>query len=348
MSRTTKALALTASVGLLAGLAACSSGSSGSEASSAAPADADHITIQLDYQPRGLHAPLFVADEKGFFADEGIVVDDILTGAGSGDTLRLVGQGQGDFGVADLPTLVVARSQGVPVKALAATNQTSPLAMCAKADKFTLDTPDDLKGLSVGVQASGSTYVFYKALLAANGIDASALTELSVSPPYESYLVTDQVDTVPCYTDAEVPILQEAAGDLSILLGSDWGYDTYGTGIFTSDEMIEKNPDLVQRFIDAYLKGLQYTIDNPEEAAGILAASDPQLAGNEELYTEQIQADIDNTFTSADTEADGLGTMNDETWQKTIDLLFEQKVIESEPTVTDVQDPQFVAADTTD
>ncbi len=344
MSRAPRFILAATSLAALAALTACAGGS-GSDAGPSAPPDADHITIQLDYQPRGLHAPLFVAQQQGFFAAEGIVVDDILTGTSSGDTLRLVGQGQGDFGVSDLPTLVVARSQEVPVKAILATNQSSPLAMCAKADKHTLNSPKDLEGLKVGVQSSGSTYVFYKALLAANDIDPSALTELTVNPPYESYLVTDQVDTVPCYTDAEVPILQKSAGDLSILMGSDFGYDTYGTGIFTTDKMIQEDPDLVQRFTNAYLKGLQYTIDNPAEAAKTLADSNAQLAGNEALYEQQLQADIDNTFTSADTEANGLGSMDDTTWQKTIDLLFGQGVISSEPAVTDVQDPTFVTAD---
>ncbi|WP_210505790.1 ABC transporter substrate-binding protein [Naasia sp. SYSU D00057] len=343
----TAVLAAAAAVTMLAGCAGGSGSGSGSgtgAGGSEAPADADHITIQLDYQPRGLHSPLFVADAKGFFADEGIVVDDILTGTSSGDTLRLVGQGQGDFGVSDLPTLVVARSQDIPVKALLATNQHSPLAMCTKAERFTLETPDDLKGLKVGVQASGSTYIFYKALLAANGLSQDDLTELTVTPPYESYLVTDQVDTVPCYTDAEVPILQKAAGELSILHGSDFGYDVYGTGIFTTDEMIESNPDLVQRFTNAYLKALEYTIDNPEEAAQILADSNPELSDNVALYTEQLQADIDDTFTSEDTEENGLGTMTDEVWQGTIDLLFEQGVITTEPTVDDVRDATFVDA----
>jgi len=330
----TIAFALTAAMAL----AGCGGGKS-------SDSGANHITIQLDYQPRGIHAIFYVADKLGYFEREGITVDDILIGRSSGDTLRLVGSGKANFGMSDLPTLVVARSQNVPVKALAAVNQKSPLGMCTVASKHKLTSPNDLKGLSVGVQSAGSTYVFYKALLAANGIPADALTERTVQPPYENYLLTGQVDTVPCYSDAEVPILEQHAGgpaSLSILDGSAWGYDTYGSGIFTSDEVIHKNPDLAQRFMNAYVKAFAHVIESPDEAAKILANSSPQLAGNLDLYRAQLAADIAGSFENDQTRAHGLGFMDGGTWQKTIDMLAQQGVIKTSPKVTDVQDASFV------
>jgi NitT/TauT family transport system substrate-binding protein len=342
--RTTTRAVVLGSVAALT-LAACSTGGTAPAPSGADAAAADHVTIQLDFQPRGLHSIFFVADDQGFFEDEGIVIDDILKGTSSGDTLRLVGSGQGDFGMADLPTLVVARSQGVPVQALAAVNQTSPLAMCTVADRHVIDDPSDLEGMRVGVHSSGSTYVFYKALLAANGVDPSTMTELTVQPPYEQYLLQEQVDTVPCYVDAEITILEEHAGgpgSLSVLMGSDWGYDAYGTGVFASDEMIESNPDLVQRFMNAYVRALQFVVENPDVAAETLAASSPELADNVELYTAQIQADIDSTFASAQADEHGLATMSDDSWSSMIAMLAEQGVIETSPAVEDVNEGQFV------
>lgn len=317
----------------------------GCSAESSGEGGADHVSIQLDFQPRGLHSIFFVADDQGFFEEQGIVVDDILTGTSSGDTLRLVGTGQGDFGMADLPTLAVARSQDVPVQALAAVNQTSPLAMCTVADRHVIEEPAGLEGMTVGVHSSGSTYVFYQALLAANGVDPSTLTELTVQPPYEQYLLQGQVDTVPCYVDAEITILEEHAGgpgSLSVLMGSDWGYDAYGTGVFASDEMIENNPDLVQRFMNAYVKALEFVVDNPQVAAETLAESSPELAENVDLYASQIQADIEMTFSSDQADQDGLGTMNDDSWSSLITMLSEQGVIETEPAVEDIYNGEFV------
>lgn len=313
-----------------------------------APAELDTVTVQLDYQIRGNHGMFFVADELGYFEEEGIEVEAINVGSGSPDALRLVGDGGADFGFADLPSLVTARSQDVPVKALAAVNQVSPLGMCTLSDNVELDGVDDLVGLTVGVHPAGSTYIFYQALLAANDLERTDMTEVTVTPPYENYLLQGQVDAVICYVDAEVPLLEDKAGgegSLSILPGSESGYDAYGSGLFTTDEMIESDPDLVQRFANAYLRAFEYVVENPEETAELLAASAPELASNAEVFTRQLQADIDHTFTSEVAEAGGLGTMDEEMWQSTIDILADQGVLEGEPPATEeVYDPTFVEA----
>ena len=215
---------------------------------------ADHVSVQLDYVVRGNHAMFFVAKEKGYFTKQGINITAIRRGTGTPNALRLVGNGDAEFGFGDLPTLAVARSQGVPDVALAAVNQHSPLAMLALAAKHKLAKPQDLKGLNVGVQPSGSTYVFLKAFLKANDMSLDDIKQSTVNPPYENYLLLGRVDTVPGYLDAEVPELEAKAGgpgSLSILQGSEFGYVVYGSGLFTSEKMIAEHSDLVQRFVTA-------------------------------------------------------------------------------------------------
>ena len=95
--------------------------------------------MQLDYVVRGNHAMFFVAKKKGYFEKQGIDVTAIQRGTGSPNAMRLVGNGNAEFGFGDLPTLAVARSQNVPVVALAAVNQHSPLGMLALANKHKLD-----------------------------------------------------------------------------------------------------------------------------------------------------------------------------------------------------------------
>ncbi len=311
------------------------------------PVEMEHLKIQLDYTPRGLHSVLFVGDDLGFFEDEGVVVDSITPGKSSGETVQVVSSLTDTIGVADLPTLVLNESKGVPVKALAVLNQYSPLSMCSLKDTVELNTPDDLKGLTISVQASGSTYLFTKAFLAANGIAEDELNYVTVSPPYESYLLTGQVQVVPCYEDAELTILGEHAGGadkVSVLDGPTWGYDAYGTGIFASDAFIAANPGLIEKFMKGFVKAFAYVIDHPEEAAEIVAASAPDLAENVALYTSQIKADIAESFTSDVTDEFGLGAMDDERWEETIGILADQGQLEQVPTVDDVRDASFIEA----
>ncbi|MGA9891193.1 MAG: ABC transporter substrate-binding protein, partial [Xanthobacteraceae bacterium] len=233
----------------------------------------DSVSVQLDYVVRGTHAMFFVAKQKGYFAKQGINVTAIRRGTGSPNAMRLVGNGDAEFGFGDLPTLAVARSQNVPVVALAAVNQHSPLAMLALASKHKLDKPQDLKGLNIGVQPSGSTYVFLMAFLKANGMSLDDIKQSTVNPPYENYLLLGRVDAVPGYLDAEVPELEAKAGgpgSLSIMQGSKFGYVVYGSGLFTSEKMIAEHSDVVQRFVNAYLQAFGDVMKNPEEAADLI------------------------------------------------------------------------------
>ncbi|HCP79023.1 MAG TPA: hypothetical protein DIU11_15225, partial [Pusillimonas sp.] len=169
---------------------------------------ADQVSIQLDYVVRGSHAMFFVANEKGFFKDNDIEITKINRGSGSADALRLVSNGNAQFGFSDLPTLMVGRARNVPAVALVAVNQLSPLAMIAVKDKHDLKKPSDLKGLNLGVHPSGSTYIFLKAFLSLNDMSLDDVKQSTVSPPYESFLLLGRVDAVPGYINAEVPELE--------------------------------------------------------------------------------------------------------------------------------------------
>src|SRR4051794_8345979 len=265
----------------------------------------DQVSVQLDWVPRGNHAMFYVAEEKGYFKANGIEIAAIRKGTGTPDALRLVANGNADFGFGDLPTLAVSRSQGLPVVAIAAVNQHSPLAMISLAAKKPLKAPGDLKGMNIGIHPAGSTYVFFKALLAANGMSEADVTKSTVSPPYENYLLLGRVDAVPGYIDAEVPELEAKAGgrgSLSILLGADYGWPVYGSGVFTSEKIIKEKPDLAKRFMAAYLHAFQDVIADPKAAASIIAKAVPEYAGKQEVLVAQLEADIAATFSSDETK----------------------------------------------
>ena len=291
---------------------------------------ADSVTVQLDYVVRGNHAMFFVAKKKGYFEKQGIDVTAILRGTGSPNAMRLVGNGNAEFGFGDLPTLAVARSQSVPVVALAAVNQHSPLGMLALSSKHKLTKPQDLKGLNIGVQPSGSTYVFLKAFLAVNHMSLDDIKQSTVNPPYENYLLLGRVDAVPGYIDAEVPELEAHAGgpgSLSIMQGSDFGYAVYGSGLFTSEKMIAEKSDLVQRFVNAYMQAFADVVKSPQEAADIIVEANPEYGPKKDVLVKQIEADIKGTFFSPDTKAHGLGWMTNDAWASTTKILLEQGVM---------------------
>ena len=303
--------------------------------------------MQLDWVVRGNHAMFFVAKARGYFTQNGIDVTAIRKGTGSVDALRLVANGNAEFGFADLPTLLVGRSQGIPVVALAAVNQHSPLAMISLAKSKPLRTVADLRGLNIGVHPAGSTYVFLKALLAANGMALGDIKQSTVAPPYENYLILGRVDAVPGYIDAEVPELEAKAGgpgSLSILRGADFGWRVYGSGMFTAAKLIADKPDLVARFTAAYARAFKDVVENPAEAVRITAEANPEYRDKTEVLLEQLKADIEHTFFSADTKANGIGHIDPAIWAETIKTLREQGSLAAEAKVDGAFDNRFITS----
>jgi NitT/TauT family transport system substrate-binding protein len=309
---------------------------------------ADKVNVQLDWVVRGNHALFFVGKEKGLFAKNEIDVEEIRKGSGSPDAMRLVGNGNADFGFGDLPTLAVARSQNVPVVALAAVNQQSPLAMISLAKTVKLAKPTDLKGLTIGIHPAGSTYIFFRGFLAANGMSEKDMTLNSVSPPYESYLLLGRVQTVVGYVDAEVPELEAKAGgpgSLSIMLGADFGWKAYGSGLFASQKTIADKPDVVRRFVKAYREAFDYVVAHPEEAAEITARAVPGYADKKDVLLAQLKADIASTFSSPATKEHGLGWMTKAQWDETLKTLVDQGVLKTALSADDVFTDKFLTVE---
>lgn len=310
-------------------------------------AEMDKVAVQLDWVIRGDHAMFFVARQKGYFKQNNIDVFAIRRGTGTPDALRLVASGSASFGFGDLPTLIVSRSHGVPDVAVVAVNQRSPLAMISIAKRHKLARPQDLKGLNIGVHPAGSTYIFLKAFLDANGMSLADIKQSTVSPPYENYLVLGRVDAVPGYLDAEVPVLEAKTGgpgSLSILQGADWGFHAYGSGVFTSEDLIRKDPGLVQRFVSAYMLAFRDVIADPAGAVDAIIADNPEYKDQRTVLLAQLQADIKGTFFSPTTKADGIGTITATQWTQTVETLKSQGELPKSAPATGGFDDRFVKA----
>lgn len=286
----------------------------------------DKVTFRQCWLPRGDYAPIFVAIDKGFMAQEGIEVVKVLNGDGSANTVKLVGAGQFDFGCADGPTMAVGKSKGIPVTSLFMRNQNSPMALVSLRGSG-IKHPKDLEGKTFGIFPAGSTHVFYQAVTKANNVDRKKIREVTVGVPYEQYLVQKRVDAVVGYVNAEVQELENklgGEGTLEIVPGDKYGYEVYGTVMFTSDKLVKEKADLVRRFSRAYKRAVEYTAKNPEEAIDILMKHNPQA--NRQVMLKQLRADLKYTFFSKDTEKNGVGWQTEEGWRRTQDVLLQYGV----------------------
>src|SRR5205085_9091104 len=106
---------------------------------------------------------------------------------------------------------------------------------------------------------------------------------------------------------------------VSIISPADYGIITHGYTIFATDATIQNNPDVVQRFLRATLRGVKYTLEHPEEANKILIKRDTKI--DEALSLKRLQ--MYNAVTSNNPP----GYMDEEMFQATYQRLSEEKVI---------------------
>lgn len=237
-------------------LGACASGSGG-------PVPLDRIRLPMGYVPNVQYAPFYVADARGYFAEEGLEID--FDYAFETDGVALVGAGDLPFSLASGEQVLLARQQGVPVVYVLGWWQDFPVAVAAPA-AGPIDEPKDLVGARVGIPIlGGASLIGYRALLDANDLpDGAAFLDVIGFNQVEA-LLAGQVDAVVVYANNEPIVLANAGLPVNVLATADY-VTLASNGIITNEATIANNPDLVRRMARAFLRGLEDTLEDPDAA----------------------------------------------------------------------------------
>lgn len=271
-------------------------------------------SFMLNYTPNAEHAAYYLGRKKGFYADSGIDLQ-IEPGKGSAQTAKVVGSGSAMFGVAVSDALVVARSQNVPLKALAVLLQQNPTVLVA-LKKSGIAGPKDLYGKKVGVDPASTINAFWQAFLKINKLDRSKIKEVNVGGNVVPALISGTVDATGVILVNEVVTLQQEGHPLNILRYSDFGVRAYGETLFANDTILKEDPKLVRDFVKASLRSWRYALEHVDEAVSALAAAVPQTNAKTETakfkpIKELIKAKGPDGTTAP------LGTMTSAGWRAT-------------------------------
>ena len=139
---------------------------------------ADSVTVRLKWFNQAQFAGFYVAQEKGFYKSAGLDVN-IQPGGPDFPAVQMVAGGNEQFGVTGADQILIARSKGVPIVALAVIYRRNPFVMFS-LQKSGIKTPADWVGKKVGVKIGGNEELIYRAVLAKAKIDKSQLTEIPV------------------------------------------------------------------------------------------------------------------------------------------------------------------------
>lgn len=272
------------------------------------------IRVPMGYIPNIQFAPFYVGIQKGYFRQAGMELD--LDYKFETDGVALVGAGEVPFAIVSGEQVLLARAQGLPVVYVAAWYQQYPVSVVAKSQLGIL-IPQDLKGKTIGLPGLfGANYVGLRALLSEAKMSESDVKLDSIGFNQVDLLAAGKQDIIVGYT-ANEPIQLRARGiPVTEIRVSDY-VQLASNGVLASEKVISENPDLVRKFVGAFLKGLADTIANPDEAFKISASYIPNFSDLDAKVQKQIlETSIEQW------KADRLGYSDPKAWENMQNVLL--------------------------
>lgn len=255
---------------------------SGGETTAAAP-ELTPVSVRLNVNATGTHAPFVLARDKGWYAEEGLEVT-FGEGGGSDVAVATIDAGDDDIGIASFDAVAVLRPEGANVKVVGAWESRSPLAIITLADS-PIKEASDLEGAQVTMDQGD--FAMFEAFAARAGIDADAVELVIMSEEAQApALAEGQIDGILGWTTYHSPQLVEITGDVAAVLWSDYNFDLMNLTIIASDDRIENDPETVCGFVRASYRGLEYSMENPDEAIEALMGEFANL--NQEIMLGQL------------------------------------------------------------
>lgn len=270
------------------------------------------VSMQLGWVPGGNQVAEVVAKRLGYYEQEGIDFK-IQPGGPNIDGVAIVASGRGEVGqISSSPSVMLAVSEGLPVKCFAVGLQRHPYAFFS-LKKTPIRSPQDMIGKRIGIQATG--LVLLKALLAKHKITESQVNIVPIGADMMP-LLSGRVDAVTGW-QTNVSALKALGADRVDLSLWDSGVRLYALPYYAHTNTLRNHPEVLQRFLRATARGWLYANKNRDQAVDLLLKDYPSLNRADE------RASIDSLMGYAfnkESGTQGWGTMDPAVWQEQISL----------------------------
>ena len=239
------------------------------------------VTVMMPFTPQPLWAQFYCAVDQGYYDEVGLNVDITYTTFGTMDSLKQLAANNVDFAYGGDESLIIARSQNIPIVAIQKAIHHNLLDVFSKTEKD-INEPKDLIGKKVAMPSAGATVTFLtKAMLYKAGLDYNDVEFVFVGAALIPALLQNNVDAIGGYVPHKI-ILENMGQETKVLHTID--YTTLGKiYVFTNEKMIQENPDIVKKFTTATQKGLEFAIKYPEKATDIYLKFNPDATKNRDV-----------------------------------------------------------------
>lgn len=294
-------------------------------AAAVAPAAAgDKVILQFAWSAEAEMGGYFQALETGLYEAKGLDVE-IRLGSPQMDSTQMLATGQVTFTTGTAARAFNAVAQDIPIVAVAAPFQ-KELRIVVSHKEAGYETLEDMKGKPALVAAAGLVQ-FWPFLKAKYGFTDDQLRPYTFNPqPF----LADKTAIQQGYVTSEPFLLKKLGADVDVFLLADYGYDAYPQLITTTTKLVEEDPDLVQRFVDASLEGWKdYLFGDPAPGNGFITENNPEMHLDQIEYSRGKMVELE-MLTAGEAAENGIGAMSDARWQAQFEQMTELGLVPSD------------------
>ena len=299
----------------------------------------DKASLRLNWLAYGFHSFFYLGVDKGFYKEEGIELT-VGEGKGSGVAVQLVGAKSDTFGLSDGASVIAGVTKGATVQAFMGVMNKSPFAIIYRADSG-IKTLKDLEGKTIAATTGEAGLAIFPAIVKNNKLNGDAIKFLRVDGAGKVVAMLEKrVDAMLGGLENQALILPQRGMQVGTFNYSDIGVNTLGLVLHANKETIDRNPELVRKFVRATQKSLAYATAHQDEAIAALAKVKPDL--DRDLAAKQLAAGL--TLVRATGGANQpLGWMAPADWESTLRLMKEYQELQTDLTPTSFYSEAFIA-----
>lgn len=268
------------------------------------------------------------ADAHGNFERNGLKVN-VKPGGPEKDAIKELEIGHAQFGVASADQVIRAVAKGSPIVVLAQLFQVNPLHWIYRPDRTVLNTPQDLKGKTIGVTYGGNDETIMRALLAKYNIAENEVKLFSVRYDYTPFF-KGQVDLWPLYRNAQAPIigdkLRKAGEKFDLMSPGRLGIQFVANSVVTTTKMLAERPETVKRFMQALIQGWTEALDPENKEQAIKTVLKYNQETPEDIVRQQLPA---TRILMLPTAGFQFGKIDVAAWKQTEEIMLTQKLIDN-------------------
>ncbi|MBS3649047.1 ABC transporter substrate-binding protein [Pseudaminobacter sp. 19-2017] len=252
------------------------------------------VTVALDWTPNTNHIGLYVARDKGFYAEAGLDVDILPYGDTSAGTL--ISSRVADFGIAGALGFFTQKAAGADLKAIYAVVQTETGRLVFNADRDDIMRPRDLDGLIYGGFGSDWEKTLISTLIRNDGGEGTFETLTLGTSAYEA-LASGAVDfTLEVYTWEGVKAELENRPQRAFRYADHGVPDQHTTFLASSKAYLAAHPQTARAFVQATRRGYAFAVENQDEAARVLVDANKDMLTDPALIRASLKALVDGNY----------------------------------------------------